>query len=120
MRLRTPATQRTPSPKTTPFASELSPCRKIESAVGSSSEEVSTSVSGEVDPLAASTAPPVPSELSQPCPATPVFAHGQAVASVPSPAQKAVTAPPPTSTTPCTELWKPLGLGSSGRSFQKP
>src|SRR5829696_1683181 len=113
-----PATQRTPSPNTTPFARLALPWRKIESAIGVSPEEVSTTVSGLVEPLAASTAPPVPTELLQPLPGAPVFAHGQAVASVPSPKQKAVIPPPPTSTTPWTELWNPVG--SSGRSFQRP
>ena len=62
------------------------PCSRIESACGNSPSVVSTTLSGEVLPLALSSAPPVAAEFSQPWPDAPLFAHGQG-ASDPSPAQ---------------------------------
>src|SRR5690349_13991639 len=95
------------------------PCRKIESAVGSSSLTASTSVSGVVAPLVTRCAPPLPMLLLQPRPGAPVLPQGQAVVtsgSRPSPVQKGVLELPGISTTPCGLAWKPVG--ASARSFQ--
>src|SRR5438876_498303 len=88
MRLRLPPTQRRPSPKIAGEAVCTLPCRKMLSAVGSSPEEISTTLSGLVCPEAASTAPPVVPEFSQPWPAAPLLPHGHGEA-VPSPKQNA-------------------------------
>src|SRR5262245_28872781 len=89
--------QRNPSPKLT-GPTRASPCRKMLGAVGVSPEELSTSESAaSVElPAAPSTAPPVEAEFSQPRPARPLFAHGQAPA-LPSPKQTATSGGTPRS-----------------------
>jgi hypothetical protein len=62
-------------------------------ADGSCPEDVSTIVSGFVEPLTVSSAPLVPNEFSHPCPIAPRFPHGQFVASDPSPKQNGTVAP---------------------------
>src|SRR5215208_3978380 len=89
IRLSDPPTQRTPSPKTLPAETTALPCRKMHRTVGRTSDAVSTSVSGFDEPFAARKAPVEKKSLfKQPCPVVPVLPHGQADASVPSPAQK--------------------------------
>jgi hypothetical protein len=64
-----------------------------------------TTVSGLVDPVAESRAPPVAIELSQPWPERPVLPHGQAAEVDPSPAQYGVPGcAPSTLTRPTTEV----------------
>jgi hypothetical protein len=82
-----PPAQRTPSPKTSPAGKFTFPWMKIESAAGSSPDAWRTIVSGFVAPEASSTAPAGFRELAQPWPVAPVFPHGHAVASDPSPKQ---------------------------------
>src|SRR6187401_2494987 len=100
-----------PSPKLVPAVS-LEPCQKTVSDVGRSPEEVSRRLSAPRlgEPVAASSAPPVPIEFSQPWPAMPLLPHGQG-APDPSPKQKLVTGegppPPGTSPEPATEPGAP-------------
>src|SRR5262245_48264043 len=86
-----PPMQRRPSPNETGATSPV-PCRKKLEVVGSCPEDVSTIVSGATDPVATSTAPPVATELSQPCPESPELPHGHATADAASPKQKGVIA----------------------------
>ena len=51
MRFKLPATQRTPSPKSTPFGFCTFPCKKIESTLGNSPLECRVSESSTVCPL---------------------------------------------------------------------
>src|SRR5690242_13848831 len=68
-----------------------SPCRKMQLTLGSMSLAVSTTVSGLQVPVTVSNAPEDERlELRQPRPSAPLLAHGQAVASEPSPAQNAL------------------------------
>src|SRR4249920_3139717 len=89
-----PATQRNPSPYTAGDASVVVPCSTIESAAGSSPDEISTTVSGVVVPVAWSHAPMLPGcDVAQPRPATPKLPHGHAPATRPSPEQYGVPGP---------------------------
>src|SRR5262249_26035449 len=82
-RLGVPPAQRRPSPKGAP-ETEASPWRKIVVTVGSSPDDVNTTVSGLVVPFATRRAPFVFCEFAQPRPVVPRFPHGQN-APLPSP-----------------------------------
>jgi hypothetical protein len=95
-RMIVPPTQRNPSPNATPDPPPIfSVPWKYNAELFGISVPVSTSVSFAMLalPLAARCAPDVLTELAQPLPAVPEFAHGQAVP-VPSPKQNVANAEP--------------------------